>query len=77
MIAMQVSSNEKVFQGRDKAVMGMARDSHTTFNVEDMMLIQRPATEIGRIQLKPLKEGCPFLPKNEAGTSLIFKSNRH
>lgn len=38
--------------------------SHTAFNIEDVMLVQGPATEIGRVQLKSLEESCPFLPQD-------------
>lgn len=51
--------------------------SHTTFNVEDVMFVQGPAPEVGRVQLKSLKEGCPFLPQDETGAGLIFKPDRH
>ena len=51
--------------------------SRTTFNIEDVMFVQGPATEVGRVQLKPLQEGCPFLPQDETEAGLVFKPDRH
>lgn len=51
--------------------------SHTTFNIEDVMFVQGPATEVGRVQLESLQQGRPFLPQDEAGAGLILKPHRH
>lgn len=42
-----------------------------------MMLVQGPAAKVGRVQLKSLKQGCPFLPQDETRAGLIFKPDRH
>jgi len=42
-----------------------------------MVFVQGPATEVGRVQLKSLKEGCPFLPQDETGAGLVFKADGH
>lgn len=51
--------------------------AHTTFNVEDVVFVQRPATEVGRVQLEPLQQGRPLLPQDEAGAGLVLKPHRH
>lgn len=51
--------------------------SHTTLNIEDVMLVQGPAAEVGRVQLKALQEGGPLLPQDEAGAGLILEPHRH
>lgn len=41
------------------------------------MLVQGPAPEVGRVQLKALQQSGPFLPQDEAGAGLILKPHRH
>lgn len=60
----EISKLERRFRRRDWAVFGKGMCSHTTLNIEDVMFVQRPATEVGRVQLKSLKDGCPFLPQD-------------
>lgn len=50
---------------------------HTAACVQYMMLVQRPPTQTGGVELIALQNGCPFLPQDEAGTGFIFVSNRH
>lgn len=51
--------------------------SRTAFDVEDVMFVQGPATEVGRVQLEALQEGCSFLPQDEAGAGLVLKPDGH
>lgn len=57
--------------------LGKERRSLTTLHVENVMLVQGPATEVGRVQLKALQQSSPFLPQDEAGAGLILKPHRH
>lgn len=58
---LNVQAAEKVLE---ELYLGKKMSPHTTFNVENVMLVQRPATEVGRVQLESLKKGGPFLPQN-------------
>lgn len=49
-------------RGETRLYLGKEMCLHTTFNIKDVMFVQRPATEVGRVQLESLKEGCPFFP---------------
>lgn len=59
-----MSRLERRFGGETGLYRRKETCSRTTFHVEDMMFVQGPATEVGRVQLKSLKEGCPFLPQD-------------
>lgn len=74
---LNVKAGEKVPEARLGRIWEKEMCSRTTFNVEDVMFVQGPAPEVGRVQLKSLKEGCPFLPQDETGAGLIFKPDRH
>lgn len=51
--------------------------SRTTFHIEDVMFVQGPAAEVGRLQLEALQQGCPFLPQDEAEAGLVLKPDGH
>lgn len=67
------------FQKRHKATTQAGQEvcAHTTLYVEDVVLVQGPATEVGRVQLKALEEGRPLLPEDQAGAGLILEAHRH
>lgn len=49
--------------------------SRTAFHIEDVMLVQGPASEVGRLQLKALKDGGPLLPQDQTRAGLVLKAN--
>lgn len=51
---------------------------HTTFNVEDMVFVQGPATEVGKGPAQIPEGGLSFLPQDETGAGLVrFKADGH
>lgn len=59
-----MSRPERRFGGETGLYQRKEVCSRTTFHVEDVMFVQGPAAEVGRVQLESLKEGCPFLPQD-------------
>lgn len=49
----------------------------TALQVQDVMVIQRPAAQTGGVELEPLQCGAPPLPENHARARLVLEAHGH